>query len=216
MTVRRSLVSIFVTAAFLAINGDPFDLKWNRGVSNFDVPLISVTNFVYSTPSLNGRHSIVKQILGMWELSGIWTLQSGKVFSVNGGNGANSSEAQQSLDRANVTGQPFQTHSGSQAHWLSQYVNPAAFVPNPPGTLGTSGKNILQGPGIATADIGLMKNWAFMDQYGFQFRWEMFNAFNHPSFGLPVVNPSATNFGQITGIGSVPPRVMQGAVKFTF
>jgi hypothetical protein len=196
--------------------GDPFNMKWNYGISDYNVPLISVTNLVYRTPSLKGQPGIIKQTLGAWELSGIWTMQSGRAFGINGGSGANNSEAQQSLDRANLTGQPFDVHSGSEAQWLQHYFNAAAFVPNPAGTFGTSGKNILQGPGIANADIALIKNWQVMERYGLQFRWEMFNAFNRPTFGLPVANPAASNFGQITGIGAIPPRVMQGAIKFSF
>jgi hypothetical protein len=44
----------------------------------------------------------------------------------------------------------------------------------------------------------------------------MFNAFNHPNFGIPSNDPSSGNPGQITSIGPIPPRVMQGALKFTF
>jgi hypothetical protein len=44
----------------------------------------------------------------------------------------------------------------------------------------------------------------------------MFNALNHPSFGLPSNNPSSGNFGFITATGQIPPRVMQGALKLSF
>jgi hypothetical protein len=46
----------------------------------------------------------------------------------------------------------------------------------------------------------------------------MFNAFNHPSFGNPNADASPNNAseGQITGIGSIQPRVMQGGLKLSF
>jgi len=44
----------------------------------------------------------------------------------------------------------------------------------------------------------------------------MFNAFNHPSFGLPYTDPSQSNFGVIATIGAIPPRVMQGGIKLSF
>jgi hypothetical protein len=64
--------------------------------------------------------------------------------------------------------------------------------------------------------MGIDKNWQFHEKYAIQFRWEMFNALNHPSFGIPSNDPSSGNTGQITSTGVTPPRVMQGALKFTF
>ncbi|WP_433964463.1 hypothetical protein [Tunturiibacter gelidiferens] len=54
------------------------------------------------------------------------------------------------------------------------------------------------------------------ESYGVQFRWELFNAFNHASFATPNNDPTGANFGQITSIGPIAPRVMQGALKLTF
>jgi hypothetical protein len=89
---------------------------------------------------------------------------------------------------------------------------------NAPGTFGDSARNILKGPGIDTADVAIIKNWSALERYGLQFRWEMFNAFNHPSFGNPNADASPNNAseGQITGIGSIQPRVMQGGLKLSF
>jgi hypothetical protein len=199
---------------------NPYDIGWNRGTSDLNVPLLSVTNFVYTSPVLKSWNPVVKAALGAWEISGIWTFQSGTPFGIQGGNGNNSSGALQSSgsygDRADLTGQPFNTHSGGRQQWLNRYFNPSAFTPNAPGTFGNSGKNILTGPGINTADLALIKNWDVYERAHLQFRWEMFNAFNHPSFGLPSTDPSSANFGQITAIGAIPPRVMQAGLKLSF
>ncbi|WP_114207726.1 hypothetical protein [Acidisarcina polymorpha] len=107
-------------------------------------------------------------------------------------------------------------HQGSQQHWLNHYLNPAAFVTNAPGTFGNTGRNPFISPTVNSTDAAMMKNWTFNERYGIQFRWEMFNAFNHPSFGTPNTDPTSATFGQITSTGVIPPRVMQAALKLKF
>lgn len=218
-TWSRSIdIQSFNNSAFGSVGlPNPFNVHFNRGIASFNVPLVSITNFVYETPLLNGHNMALRQIAGGWEVSGIWTLQSGLPFGIQGGDGDNNSGAQQYGDRADyVLGQPYGVHRGSKAQWLAHYFNTSAFVPNTPGTFGDTGKNFLQGPGINTADIAFMKNWNFDQRYNLQFRWEMYNALNHPSFGQPDNNPTDSNFGQITTIGPIPPRIMQIAAKLTF
>ena len=199
---------------------DPFDLKHNYGKSDLNIPLISVTNFVYTSPALSGSKAFVRQALGSWEISGLYTMESGTPFSISGGNGSNNSGSQQDGDRADFSPNAQQmasgVHQGGKSHWLNQYFNTARFVQNAPGTFGDTPRNLFQGPGINTADLGLVKNWEVHDQLHLQFRWEMFNAFNHANFANPNADPSSGSFGQITSIGSVAPRVQQAALKLTF
>ena len=53
----------------------------------------------------------------------------------------------------------------------------------------------------ALFDMALMKNFAFGDRLRAQFRWELFNAFNHPQFGLPGSSLGASGFGIPTATG---------------
>ncbi|WP_254063702.1 TonB-dependent receptor [Granulicella sp. S190] len=199
---------------------NPFDLRFNYGKSDLNIPIISVTNFVYTTPDLAGHNFALRQALGGWELSGIYTMQSGLPFGIYGGDGGNNSGSQQYGDRADfasggATGS-FGLRQGGRSQQLARYFNTAAFTTNAAGTFGNTPRNIFQGPGINTADLGLLKNWAYRDRYRMQFRWEMFNAFNRPSFANPNNDPSSGNFGQITTIGPIAPRLMQAALKLTF
>lgn len=196
---------------------NPYDLRFNRGLSDLNFPLVSVTNGIYTTPELRGHSGLVRGVLGEWQVSLIYTMQSGRPFSVSGGNGNNNSGALVNSDRADrVAGVPVQTHQGSKQEWLNQYFTTAAFQPNAPGTFGNSGRNILKGPGLNNADAALMKNWSLAERYRVQFRWEMFNAFNRPTFANPNADPSSGTYGRITGTGPIAPRVMQAAVKVTF
>jgi len=196
---------------------NPFDLGYNRGISAENVPFIWVSNLIYTTPALNDKNQFIKQTLGSWEVSGIVTFQSGFPFTIMGGDGDNNSGAQQFEDRADlVSGQGLGVRQGGKSNWLGHYFNTAAFTNNVPGTFGNSGKNMLQGPPIRTMDAAIAKNWIFHERYSFQFRWEMFNAFNTPSFSNPGNTVGFGNFGQITSIGAILPRVMQAGLKFAF
>ena len=204
------------SAFFSSGLADPFDIGWNRGIAEMNIRFVSISDFIYKTPALSAHNSLLRQIAGSWEVSGIYTLQSGYPFSVVGGDGNNNSGALQGGDRADVVpGVAWEVHQGSKAQWLNNYFNGAAFAVNQPGTFGDSGKNIITGPGTNTADMAFMKNWQF-EHTNLQFRGEFFNAFNHPNFGQPDNDPSTSNVGQITSMGPIPPRVIQLGVKLTF
>lgn len=195
---------------------NPFDLRWNRGISSLNVPLIWVSNLIYTTPELRGQNGLIRNTLGGWEISAIITSQSGSPFGINSGTN-NSGSLQNNQDRADfVPGQSLYTHQGSKSQWLNQYFNTAAFTTNAPGTFGNTGKNIFKGPAVNSTDLGLIKNWKLVENYQLQFRWEMFNAFNHPNFGTPGGTVGWSNYGKIQSLGFIPPRVMQAGLKFSF
>jgi hypothetical protein len=213
--------------------GDPFDLRWNRGNSNLDMPWNWTTNFIYQTPSLKGHSKLMQETVGGWQLSSIINFQTGNPFTVmSAGNNWNSdnSGSQQYLDRADrVAGQPLDAGKGSHWDWIKTgYFNDAAFNNNALGTFGNSPKNVMFGPHQAYADAGIMKTWGLTERTKLQFRWEGFNVTNHPSFSSPAAPwGCVTGWGSVVGnqwnannkvavTGNVPARVMQGALKLTF
>jgi hypothetical protein len=67
--------------------------------------------------------------------------------------------------------------------------------------------------------MSLLKNWAVGERKRVQFRWEVFNIFNHPNFQLPDRNFNATSAGIISSgldSGSGGPRIMQFALRYEF
>jgi hypothetical protein len=215
------------SSSSLAFNGsipNPFNLQFNRGISSLNYPRIWNNFWVYQLPALTHSNSFVKGVLGGWEFSGIWRLQSGDPFSIS--DGRDPSQSHIGGDRADVvSGQSLSVHQGSKSQWLGKYFNTAAFQPAAPGTFGNSGRNILQGPGVNNVDMGLNKSFPFKERYRIQFRWEMFNAFNRATFDNPNTSVTSGSFGRITstkgsgagyeqGLFGYPPRVMQAALKF--
>jgi hypothetical protein len=196
---------------------DPYSIRHDYGPSSLNYPIIWVSSFVYQLPKLDHSNLALKEIAGGWEFSGLYSALSGPPFTMNGGDGNNNSFFDEGQDRADlVPGQAWDVRQGSKSHWINQYFNTAAFTNNAFGTPGDSIKFSIQEAPIADADLALMKNWTYAERYKLQFRFEAFDALNHPSFGQPDSNPGDSNFGQITSMGNTGPRVIQGALKLTF
>ena len=70
------------------------------------------------------------------------------------------------------------------------YFDPAAFAPVTAVRYGTSGLNILRGPGVANFDLGLFRQFSVTENVKLQFRAEAFNATNTPHFNNPGTNVS--------------------------
>jgi hypothetical protein len=81
---------------------------------------------------------------------------------------------------------------------------------------GDSGVGALMGPGQHNWDMSFAKNTKITEGTSLQFRAEFYNIWNHPQFSEPANNFAApSTLGDITS-SSVPPRVVQLALKFLF
>ena len=76
-------------------------------------------------------------------------------------------------------------------------------------------RNEIYNPGFNNWNLGLFKKFALNERFGFQFRAEAFDAFNHPNWGGANFNPTSAGFGKITGkTGDV--RNLQLSLRFYF
>ena len=152
---------------------------------------------------------IADKILGGWSVSGIATFRTGLYLEALVDCGKLQCVAVRYLPARFPVGNPYLDSNGVDSpmfdinafNWprkTTPFANPLRY--------GTAGVNILEGNGINTWDMALLKNIAWADRYRIQFRWELFNAFNHTSFGQPNPNPgpSGAAFGRVTGVRSEP------------
>ena len=73
------------------------------------------------------------------------------------------------------------------------------------------GRNVLQGPGLATTDLSLAKRFALTERFNLQFRAEFFNMFNRANFNTP--NPVVYSRG--TGRTGAMPSPTAGVITST-
>jgi outer membrane receptor protein involved in Fe transport len=175
-----------------------YDLAAEWGIGGYDIPQRFVTNFVYSLPFGPGKKfvadtPIVKDIVGGWELSGIAEYQIGQPLPITQSN-RNASTEFTEAQRPNANGLPIFSGSQTLAHWF----NTANFSVAPEGTLGTSARFPLHGPGLENWDLALQRNFILHERFKLQFRGQFFNAWNHANFGNPNGNVTSPSFGAIS------------------
>jgi hypothetical protein len=211
-TWQKSL-DLGATDEFSAISVE--QKKWDKGPSTFDVPHRFVASYSYELPFGRGKafftnvNRVAGALLGGWQVTGITTFSQGQAQTPSLGIdwlliGTFSTS------RPNIIGEVSAGRS-----LPDNYVNPSAFQRPPNGVQGTAGRGSIRQPGINNWDLGVVKNSKVGERLGIQFRWEMFNAFNHTQFGAASLNLASTNFGKIGGT-LIGPRRMQVGLKLVF
>ncbi len=200
------------------------NLRVCRGNSDFDVRHVINANWVYYLPFGRGERigsnipGWLNTFVGGWGVTGIYSWRTGLAFSTASGAApvvfGVGSPAVFSGD-----GNALQESINDRASAVQFFADPdaarAALRFPRHGEIGT--RNNLRGPGFWNVDLNVLKNFRlpWSETHNLQFRWEMYNAFNHNSFALPNVNITQATFGQITGSVSTP-REMQFALRYEF
>lgn len=200
---------------------DPANLRLDRGLGSQDVAFRSVTSAIYSLPFGRGMqfgHDIPRALdyaVGGWRLSIIARMQSGSPFTPT----ENTSPFGPG---AGYGTRPNRVASGKLSHpTINEWFDVSAFTVNPDdsGVFGTSGRNILRGPGEDIWDASLMKDFHFTERTFLSLRLDAFNAFNHPWFAQPNANiqSGAGVSGAITSTATTTnSRELQGSLKIYF
>jgi hypothetical protein len=206
------------------------NLRVCRGSSDFDVRQVVSSNWVYSLPFGHGQYigkelpGWANQILGGWQLTGIWSWRTGTPLSFSPGDTPISrTVAGDAVFNGNfnaIASGLHTTGTGSSAV-LQFFTNPTtalAALSAPFG--GADGqRNIFRGPHFWNVDMAALKNiklpWG--ENHNLQFRAEAFNVFNHENFGNPNTSIFSSAFGQVTASANgAQPRQMQFALRYEF
>jgi hypothetical protein len=99
---------------------------------------------------------------------------------------------------------------------VDQWFDRTAFPAVPTGAyrFGTSGRNVLDGPGTMAINMALSRRIRFAESKALQLRLETFNLPNHPNFNLPDNFLGSPTFGRISSARD--PRHLQLGVKLLF
>ncbi len=214
-----SLLGSYVYAKYLDIfsytaeggNGprNPENFAQSYGPSDNDVRHRVTTSYIYALPKLKTGNSLLSGVVNGWQNQGIITAQTGSPFSI----GAQTNSAATGVGSELADAVPG-VSSKIANRGVNGYFNTAAFRNAAPGTVGTTGRNLLYGPSLVNVDMSLFKEFNVHEHGKVQFRAELFNLFNHPNFFNPDATVGDGSFGRLTSARD--PRVSQFALKYLF
>ena len=192
-----------------ALVSNPFNLRADKGLANFDVRNVAVLSASYELP-FRSRNIFAKG----WTVNSIVTLQGGFPFtpqlSYNPTNSGDTRNPVRPFVNPAFTGPVI---LGNPNQWFS----PNAFLapPNNSGFAGNLGRDTLIGPGLATWDLSFLKDTHIRERLNLQFRAELFNILNHANFNTPnavVFTPSGVSptAGVITSTATTSRQIQLG------
>jgi hypothetical protein len=212
-TFSKAIDDESVNNQFTISNPHPTDTRFNRGLSDYDIPHNFRLSGVVKTPMLAGASAPVRLLLGGWSVSNIMDVRSGLPFSISSGRDNSFSGIGQ--DRADLTGNPALSSNRSKAERLARYFDISLATFNAVGTYGNSSRNFLRGFGYFNIDAAVQKTFALREGFHLDLRGEFFNLLNHANFSLPGTNvSSASTFGVING--ATDPRILQIGLRLSF
>ena len=198
-----------------ARNLKQFDWDQYRGPSDQDISHIFNSQFNLEVPVGRGRqfgsamHPVLDAIVGGWQYSGFLYLRSGTRFTVGGNTSLNNGQTNRP-DRISDGNLP--TDERTLGHWYDT----TAFVSHRDwSTYGNEGTNPLLADGMAQLDSSIFKAFRITERSKLEFRWDMFNTFNHPDFNPPTARVGSGSNGRVTST-STDPRRMQFGLRLFF
>ena len=193
---------------------DPYNLRNERGNSVIDIPRKSALSFVYEVPKVNTESAFGQHFLNGWQVNATWLAQDGQPITPQAGSDLNG-DGSSTGDRAIVNPGATELRSGTNVKFVCRgaggltsinasiagcggnaaVVGYLAIDPNAKYVGGsilgapismTAGRNSVSTPGFNVWDMGVFKNTYVKEQAHFQFRVEMYNAFNHRNYSLNI------------------------------
>jgi hypothetical protein len=220
-----------------------YNINGDYGRAVYDRTNILTFDGVYELPWYKEQKGVVGHLVGGWEVSGLYTINSGLPLTVtlssgggtlgygsqtsalgltsggqvndSGGLGIMNTPDPASL-RPNMVANPNNGY-GQQIHTrLNWFYRPAFVVPLASAVqVGNEKRGAITGPGFNRLDLGLFRNFKIHEGVVFQLRGEAFNTLNHTNLGPPGVSgATASSFGIITTARDN--RILQVAGKITF
>jgi hypothetical protein len=192
----------------------PVSYALNKQLAGFDRTHTFQLYHVYQLPFGKGHkflnHGPVAYVVGGFQISGTLSRFSGLPFTIGSSSSVNAGGQGQTASQINPVVQILGGHDPN-----TPYFDGTAFTNPPAGTLGTTGRNLLRGPGFFNVDESVSRTFSFKEgKFKLQFAGEAFNLTNTPSFSTPNATfaaPTLNTDGSVKSYGNY--SVISGTVS---
>ena len=227
---------------------DSYNLRGDRGLSDFDARHRFVVSGLYELPFRGNqlKEGWQLSLITQSQSGNPVTLLAGNAGALPGNIPAANANSLTGLAtlRPDINGpltiSPTAATTGIGVQWFPNLVcdpRPGGSCPSGSAVLlpvsfingktvyhfGSMGRNIVIGPRFNNTDLSLIKRTKLSERQMIEFRWEVFDVFNHANFGQPgrTAQVGSTSFGVITNTrfptgDSGSSRQMQFALKYKF
>ncbi len=209
--------------AGLPLFNAPSQLRRNRALAGYDIPHNLQLGFAAELPFGSGKkwaqNGVAGALLGNWQVNGVLSLVAGRPFGVSAsGTSLNSPGNSQTADQLKSKVEKLGGIGTAVAGVPDQpYFDPTAFANVTAVRFGTTGRNILRGPGLENFDLSLFRSFPITERFRIEFRAESFNFTNTPHFNNPNGSSTASNFMVITGTNAnFPERQFRFGLRLIF
>ena len=198
-------------------------LRCERALSLFDIPHRFSFAGVWNPSFGTKQRGITSYLMKNWQISTIFTAQSGRPFSVwNGAASTAGGDYNRDAGGGAVGGgfydrpnAPSSVYNNFNRRDFLTGLFPASAFPTPTiGTSGNLGRNTYRGPGYSTLDVSVSRKFTFAETKYLVLKLDAFNALNNVNLFLPNADLSLATFGKSTQ--AFEPRTIQASVKFIF
>jgi hypothetical protein len=202
----------------------PSQISRNRALAGYDIPHNFQLGFAAELPFGKGKKlaqdGVAAALLGNRQVNGILSLVSGRPFNVTAsGTSLNAPGNTQTADQVKSNVEKL-GGIGTAVSGVpdERYFDPTAFANVTAVRFGTTGRNILRGPGLENFDLSLFRVFPITERFRIEFRAESFNFTNTPHFSNPGnTNVTASNFMVITSTNTnFPERQFRFGLRLTF
>ena len=218
-----------------AVNFVPGFEYLNYGDSDYDARqrLVAVYNYLIPLTAGMNAHTLLKETIGGWHISGDTALQSGFPVTISSQGNFQSLWCDEFTyytcpDVPNISNTHVHLYTNPRSSPGHLWFDNTVFSPEPTGTFGNTPRNFFRGPGFNYTNLELYKDFPLRKESQYvELRLESFNVFNHANFAMPDGNFNDGTFGETLNViqpGSFggqatdpqPGRATQLAAKFYF
>jgi len=191
-------------------NQNFFDLRADRGPTSSDITHYFSGSWMYQLPLFKGQNAIVRHGLGGWQVTGIFSAQTGLPVIIT-------QSSTTSAQRADYVGGNAVL---SDYQSTLRYLNPAAYKLVPIGKAGAAirdgnvGPGSVRAPGLWNLNLSIARNFTLRENLKLQIRTDMLNAFNHTNLSGLQTSVNNARFGQLTD--TLGARIMQVNARISF